>query len=111
MSKTIQISLIAMFALSIPACLFTGWLLAIVLLFIGITQYVGSLIEVFRNGKKSKFLWHFVWSSIILMILSKLYITDGGSTLFGIAAAIGIICLPIYYWVLIFDSDWENENG
>lgn len=79
---------------------------------LGITQYLGSLIDTLMNGKKSIYFFHTILSTVVLLLvgsitdLNFLFRADGIYESFaefiGYGGSVG---LAIYFWVITFGSD------
>jgi hypothetical protein len=110
-NKYIQYILLA----TIPVCLVGSimepsllvWLLFLALT-IGVTHYLGSLIDLFINGTQSIYRYHLLASTLVLGIIATT--TDVGvfrvdGLLEDVATFIGFggsFALAIYFWVLTF---------
>ena len=113
MRKTIQKILIVLTVLSLLLGIVAGSgfiFLALAALPIGITQYMGSFMDVLEYRRKSKFFGHLIWSTVALMVVIGLYNSAISTGPLVIAAIVSLVCLPIYYWVLIFDSEWDKKD-
>ena len=110
MNRVFQKGLIVMTIVALPICLMSPYFMSIVLLIIGFTQYFASLLDVMIYRKESQFKWHLIWSTIVLVMVYKVIETENSPDVLIIFTIIGCICLPIYYWVLLFDSDWDKKS-
>ena len=87
------------------------WLLFITIP-IGLTQYLGSFIDVVIRGKSSPYLIHFILSTIVLFVIvsnSDLnhyvrlnYVWEYVANFIGIAGSIG---LALYFWIITFSKE------
>mgnify|MGYP001046152405 CR=1 FL=1 len=114
-NKYIQYFILISLAIVLIASIFEPlfiWILFLALP-IGITQYLGSLIDVIIHGKKSIYRYHLLISTTVLAIITintdiGIFRLDG---LFeGIATFIGFTGsagLAIYFWHLTFRKEEE----
>lgn len=79
---------------------------------IGITQYLGSLIDVVIKGRQSKYLIHLILSTIVLLLIAlstdvgfRFHISSGLENKLESIGYVSCPLLAIYFWIVTFQKD------
>lgn len=116
-NKYIQLFLFALIPIILIAALVEEDFLLLILFLplpIGVTQYIGSVIDTIVKGKQSIYFLHTILSTFVLLVIASitdlnfLFRADGIYEAFaefiGYGGSVG---LAVYFWVITFSSDDE----
>lgn len=128
-NKYIQYALLATIAIRLIVCLvepgfsfwlvfferayrnphYLGSLLGVVMVWglpLGLSQYIGSALDIVFYGNRSKHIWHLLLSTLTIAILFDLFPVDGLDAYAWYSSG----PLAVYYWILVFRKDKKSIN-